>query len=129
MRSVEGKHDLTLNPWPPNGSVITNFEGRNSTIVCEIFNETDSYRIQTVWSVQNYNGNGGLQQVTDSLDPHHFLLISDEIGKEVNDYSSLILHNMSYLLDGVTIFCGTKADREMAMFTVRVYRKLQIIIM
>ena len=128
MCSVEGKYDDDLTP--PNGSVITNFEGRNSTIVCRIFNETDSYRIQTttVWSVQNYNGNGGLQQVTDSLDPHHFLLISDEISKEVNDYSSLILHNLSYLLDGVTIFCGTKADREMAMFTVRVYRKLQIII-
>ena len=103
---------------PPNGTVISTFEGNNSTITCNfsVGDTCSSKPITTTWSVLCSNSNN-----VSVLPQSHHLSSGTNGNKEYDNL--LTLYNMSQILDEAIIFCGTSSDKQLASFPVRVYSK------
>ena len=116
--SVQGAaHKEVLDRFTPqNGTVISTFEGRRITIMCELF--SGSIQTTTIWSVLYFNGSDELQSITNESAPNQLLPSKEE---ELIYHDKLALFNVSSNLDRATVFCGTSSEPEVAMFPLRVH--------
>ena len=106
---------------PPNGTLISIFEGENSTIICHLFNNSSQETTITHWNVLFYNNNSELQTIASTLAPFHYSLSGTD-GK--HEYSNILtLYDTPLFLNGSTIFCGTSTEKRLVRFPIRIHRK------
>ena len=106
---------------PPNGSTVSNFEGRNATIICELLGSHDSdNRKETQWSVLNFNGSMELVKIERALAPSDYSLLSGNMDLDETN-SILTLHQVSHTLNGASIVCGDNSNPQLATFPLIIY--------
>ena len=102
---------------PPSGSVIANFEGtlNAATLTCNVTNE--GFQIATFWSVANYRGVTGTQNVNSLSNQNVFLIGGGSF------FNQLTITNWTFEVDRVTVFCGVGSNLEQVNVVLRLYRK------
>ena len=114
---------IVISTQPPSGTLIANFEGTENatTLICNIGNGAD--QISTSWSIENFRGDVGLQDITSGPEP--FIVTGDPIPSvpQFTFLNELTISNWTSDLDGAIVYCGTGQDRREASFILRVYRK------
>ena len=114
---------------PPNGTLIVDFEGTLEspvTITCNITNV--GIQITTIWHIENFRGNTGLQALSDqAVQSFPELTIDGDLRPSGSSLRNrLTISVLSSQLDGVTLYCGTGIDPRQANYPIRVYRKFLV---
>ena len=103
---------------PENGTMFTDLEGSvNATFICNIYDPINSEQQSIVWMLRK-PGSTTSEHIFDSNLSSMFCTPNDS-----NKNNTLIVHNLTSSLDGVTIFCGTGVEMELAFFTLRINRE------
>ena len=114
---------------PPSGSVIANFEGtlNAATLRCNI-SSNQGTQIGTQWNIENFGGNPALQGVSNAA-PDLFEIGGDLRPGSTTDtfFNQITILNITRDLDNVIIYCGTGVQPRQANFTIRIYRKFNLI--
>jgi hypothetical protein len=111
--------DIGLKESPQSGSIILDLASNSTTLSCSIVADKN---ISLLWSLQYVNGTQ-VQPVLSSTAPDLFnVTISDNRSTYIQSHFQIL--NLISDLDGVTVFCGTKEEHQLANFTYRIYRKL-----
>ena len=107
---------------PPSGSVIANFEGTENvtTLMCNV--TSSGIQPQTRWSIEDFRGVSGLQNIIDNFDPSIFF-VSGDIDDGFNLRNRLTILRLAPELDGTILCCGTGAMPKTANFSIKIYRK------
>jgi hypothetical protein len=112
---------------PPSGSVVANFKGtiNATTLTCNVSN--NGHQIASIWTVKDFRNTSGHDVVT-RVAPDLFHVDGDpdsfvDTPRENFDNRLTIL-NFTSELDGMILYCGTKANPDEANFTLRLYRTL-----
>ena len=114
------KPSLKITTEPENGTIVTDFEGsvNATTFICNIFDPISSEQQTTVWRLQR-PGNVTLENVSNS----DLSITPDDSHK----YSQLTVRNLTSKLDGVTLYCGTEIEVNLASFSLRINRKCYLV--
>ena len=102
---------------PPSGSVLPGVQGtiNFTTLSCAIVSGDMNRTV--VWSIQLLSDNE-ITQINDSK----------EVGFVIHGslQNKLTVHNLTSNLDGAVLYCGTEQEPQLANFTLRIYRKHQL---
>ena len=113
---------------PPNGSVIASFEGTANvtTILCNI--SFSGIQATTRWSIENFGGVLGLQNIASNLlGTGLFMISGDPIPDDPQNFTfqnQLTILTLTSELDGLTLYWGVGAMSRLVNFSFRIYRKL-----
>ena len=103
--------------------MIANFEGtlNAATINCSVTN-SQGVRITTQWTLGNFRGSDALITINNAA-PELFSFSGDPIpGFDYTYENSLTVTNLTSVLDGVVVYCGTGIQAQQANFSLRIYR-------
>ena len=107
---------------PPSGSVIANFEGtlNVTTLTCNISN--NGQQVSTQWNLMG----SGSQDLVPIVEGSELFLISgdpDPTDARFSLRNRLTILNLTSELDGVIVYCGTRAQPRKANFRLRLFSK------
>lgn len=110
---------------PPNGSVVSKFEGENTTFFCPLFtgNKSETQEV-TIWSILNFNDSSELLRIENALTPSDYLILSGPTRNNDTTNDTLTLVCVSHELDGTSIICGTGSHPQIGVFPLKIYSKL-----
>ena len=110
----------------PSGSIVGSFEEspNATTLTCNVTNQ--GTQIDTHWNLKNFRGASGLLANFSALAPDLFLISGDPVATDNSStfFNKLTILNWTSTLDRVIVYCGgEKPHRQLANFTLRLYRK------
>ena len=104
--------------------MIANFEGtlNAATVNCSVTN-SQGIRVTTQWTLGNFRGSDAFVTIN-NVAPELLRLSGDPVpGFNYTYENSLTVTNLTSVLDGVVVYCGTGLQAQQGKFTLRIYRK------